>query len=148
MADSQQALADNIVETFDLFDDWDDRYRLLIDMGRKLPPLDDAARTEANRIQGCQSKVWVVARTLAAPTASADASSTVEFDADSDSAIVKGLIAVLRKVYNGQPADKVLAFDIENLLERLGLDQHLSLNRRNGLQGMVQRIKTLAAQVA
>lgn len=120
-----------------MFDSWEDRYRFLIDLGRKLPLLPDDARTEENRVHGCQSQVWLVA----------DAQDdTITFIADSDSTLVKGLIAVLRKMYSGQKGRDVLSFDIEAFLERLGLNQHLSMSRRNGLFGMVKKIKTIAAQ--
>ena len=143
MANSQEEQAEQLVEAFELFDDWDDKYSFLIDLGRKLPPLDEAARTEENRIQGCQSKVWIVTEPRAE-----NGQAVVDFRADSDSAIVKGLIAVLRKVYAGQPPEKVLSYDIEGLLERLELSRHLSLNRRNGLLGMVQRIKQDAMKLS
>jgi len=148
---SQQEQADDLVETFDIFDEWEDRYSFLIDMGKKLPPLADTLKTEDNRVHGCQSNVWLVAdahpqfQTSAASEAGSKTEDVVEFAADSDSALVKGLIAVLHRVYSGQPASKVLTFDIAKLLERLDLQQHLSMSRRNGLQGMIQRIKTLAA---
>ncbi len=135
---TQQENADALVEAFEMFDSWEDRYRFLIDLGRKLPPLPDEARTEANRVHGCQSQVWLVAQ--------AKDDDTITFIADSDSTLVKGLIAVLRKVYEGQSARDVLGFDIEAFLERLGLNQHLSMSRRNGLFGMVKKIKTIAAQ--
>ena len=123
-----------------MFDSWEDRYRFLIDLGRKLPPLPDDARTEENRVHGCQSQVWLVAE--------AKEDDTITFVADSDSTLVKGLIAVLRKMYSGQKARDVLNFDIEAFLERLGLNQHLSMSRRNGLFGMVKKIKEVAAQHA
>jgi len=143
MAQSQDEQAEQLVEAFELFDDWDDKYSFLIDLGRKLPPMDEAAKTEENRIQGCQSKVWIVMEPH-----SEDGEAVLDFRADSDSAIVKGLIAILRKVYAGQPPEAVISYDIEGLLERLGLSRHLSLNRRNGLLGMVQRIKRDATQLS
>lgn len=140
MAENQQQQADDLIDAFEMFDDWEDKYRFLIDMGRKLPTLPDAEKTEENRIHGCQSRVWVVAERR-------DTSEgvVIEFVADSDSDIVKGLIAILRKVYFGQTTEKILAFDIEGLLHRLELDHNLSMNRRNGLAEMIQRIKRLAA---
>ena len=140
MEDLQQSRAEEIREAFAMFDDWADRYQFLIDLGRKLPPMDAADKTEETRIKGCQSNVWLVAHAMPA----ADA---IEFVADSDSSIVKGLVAILWRVYSGQPADKILAFDIEKLLADLELDQHLTMNRRNGLVGMVQRIKALAGEL-
>jgi len=139
MAENQQQQADDLIDAFEMFDDWEDKYGFLIDLGRKLPALPEAEKTEENRIQGCQSRVWVIAEKRA--TSEGD---VIEFIADSDSDIVKGLIAILRRVYYGQPADRILQFDIEGLLHRLELDQHLSMNRRNGLFEMIQRIKRLA----
>jgi len=139
MAENQQQQADDLIDAFEMFDDWEDKYGFLIDLGRKLPALPEAEKTEENRIQGCQSRVWVIAEKRT--TSEGD---VIEFTADSDSDIVKGLIAILRRVYFGQPADRILQFDIEGLLHRLELDQHLSMNRRNGLFEMIQRIKRLA----
>ena len=139
MAENQQQQADDLTDAFEMFDDWEDKYRFLIDLGRKLPALPDSEKTEENRIHGCQSRVWVIAEKQA--SAEGD---VITFVADSDSDIVKGLIAILRRVYYGQTADKILQFDIEGLLHRLELDQHLSMNRRNGLHEMIQRIKRLA----
>lgn len=134
---TQQEIADELVENFELFDAWEDRYRFLIDLGRKLPPLPEEEKTEDNRVHGCQSNVWLVARTD---------DDRIDFIADSDSTIVRGLIGVLRQIYAGQKARDVLEFPAEPLFARLGFDQHLSMGRRNGLAGMVDRIKKLAAQ--
>jgi len=140
MSETQEKRADELADTFELFDEWEDRYAFLIDLGRKIPPLDEADRTEENRVHGCQSRVWMAARVRREGS-----ENVIDFIADSDSAIVKGLIAVLQRVYSGQPAQDILDFDVEKLLERLGLNQHLTLGRRNGLHEMVQRIKRLAA---
>lgn len=137
---TQRERADDLVDAFELFDQWEDRYRFLIDLGRKIPPLDDSEKTEENRVHGCQSNVWMVAKVRPE-----GATRVIDFVADSDSAIVKGLIAVLQSVCSGQPAADVLSFDVNHLLERLELDQHLSMGRRNGLHGMIQRIRQLAA---
>ena len=140
MDDSQVAKAEEVRDAFATFDDWADRYQFLIDLGKKLPPMDPADKTEETRVKGCQSNVWLVAQ----PVPGTD---RIEFVADSDSSIVKGLVAILWRVYSGQPADKILSYDIEKLLADLELDQHLTMNRRNGLVGMVQRIKSLAGQM-
>ena len=140
MEETQQARAEEIKEAFAMFDDWADRYQFLMDLGKKLPPMDAANKTEENRVQGCQSNVWLVAH----PVPGTD---KVEFIADSDSAIVKGLVSILWRVYSGQHASAILSFDIEKLLADLELDQHLTMNRRNGLVGMVQRIKALASEI-
>ena len=128
-----------IAEEFAFFSDWAERYQYLIDLGRKLPPLDESDKTEENRVHGCQSNVWMVAHRDG---------DKIDFVADSDSSIVRGLIGVLSRVYSGQRASDILAFNIEPFFARLGFDQHLSMGRRNGLYGMVQRIKTLAASMA
>jgi len=137
---TQQRIADEIVEDFELFDEWEDRYRFLIDLGRKVPPLGADQHTEENRVRGCQSNVWLVARPRRE-----DGHEVIDFLADSDSVLVKGLIAILHKVYSGQPAEDIVSFDVEQLFNRLELGQHLSMSRRNGLSAMVQRIKALAA---
>jgi sulfur transfer protein SufE len=141
MEETQQAKAEEVREAFAMFDDWADRYQFLMDLGKKLPPMDAADKTEETRVKGCQSNVWLVANPI-------PRTDRVEFVADSDSAIVKGLVAILWRVYSGQPAHKILSFDIEKLLADLELDQHLTMNRRNGLVGMVQRIKALASEIA
>lgn len=135
MTKTQQQQADDLIEAFSLFDDWEERYGYLIDLGKKLPLMNEADKTEETRILGCQSRVWLVPRLQG---------NGIEFLADSDSAIVRGLIAVLQRVYSGQPADKIRTFDIEGLLANLHLEEHLSPTRRNGLHSMVQRIQSLA----
>ncbi len=140
MIPSPEAQADEIRDAFEMFDDWADKYQFLMDLGKKLEPMPDADKTEGNRVKGCQSNVWLVAH----PVPGTD---RIEFQADSDSAIVKGLVAILWRVYSGQPAKEILTFDIEKLLCDLELDQHLTLNRRNGLVGMVARIKALASEL-
>ncbi len=134
--------AEELIEEFDLFDDWVERYQYLIDRGEEIPPLPDALRTESNRVRGCQSTVYLWARKR---PGTAD---TIEFLADSDADIVRGLIAVLERLFSGQRAEAILSFDIEGFFARLGLDQHLTLGRRNGLASMVQRIRHFAATLA
>lgn len=137
MSETQEERAEDMAATFEMLGDWEERYGYLMDLGRKLPPMDAAEKIEPNRIHGCQSQVWVTPKPQ---------SETFDFAADSDSAIVKGLIAVLRNVYADETANNIVAFDVEGYLKQLGLDENLSMNRRNGLNGMIQRIKTLAAQ--
>ena len=143
MSQNQEDQAQELVDAFEMFDAWEDRYRFLIDLGRKLPPLPESAKTEENRVHGCQSNVWMIAE----PHTEAE-STTIEFIADSDSTIVRGLIAILRSVYSGESPRDILSYDIDGLLRRLELDQHLSMGRRNGLAGMVSRVKSLATQLA
>ncbi|MGH7173900.1 MAG: SufS family cysteine desulfurase [Gemmataceae bacterium] len=141
-ADSPQTAAEELIEDFELFDDWVERYQYLIDHGEEIPPLPDVFRTEANRVRGCQSTVYLWARKK---PGSAD---VVEFLADSDADLVRGLIALLERLYCGQRAEQIRSFDVEGFFARLGLDQHLTLGRRNGLAAMVQRIRNFAATLA
>jgi len=137
---TQEERAEEIEQAFELFDNWEDRYQVLIDLGKKLPPMDPSEKNDTSRVSGCQSNVWMVAHvkdTVAGPI--------VEFSADSDASITKGLVAILWYVFSGQPAEKILSFDIDEFLDRLGLMSHLSMNRRNGLFSMVLRVKALAA---
>src|SRR6185295_9883048 len=113
-----------LAENFALFDDWEDRYRYLIDLGRKLPPFPDAAKTEANKVRGCMSQVWMV------PGHAADDPAKFAFAADSDAHIVKGLIAVLGTLFSGKTPAEIAATDTEAGFKQLGLDQHLSPTRR------------------
>ena len=129
---------EEILETFDFFDDWEDKYRYLIDLGRALPPLDPALRDEAHRVHGCQSQVWLHARREG---------DRLWFEADSDALIVKGLLALVLAAFNGRTPDEILAFDIEGYFRRLDLIRHLSPTRGNGLRALVERIRELARQV-
>lgn len=138
-APSPQAAADELVEAFDFLDDWQQRYTQLIELGRKLLPLPTEFRTEENRVRGCQSTVYLNLRERPG------APGVIEFLADSDADIVSGLIALLQRVFSGQKARDVAAFDVEGFFHRLGLDSHLTLGRRNGLASMVQRIRQFAA---
>ena len=134
---------EELAEAFEMFDSWEDRYRFLIDMGKSMEPLFDLEKTDRNRVTGCQSNVWLVPE-----VENKGAEKTLRFRADSDSTIVRGLIALLHTIYNDQTPRAILEFDIDSLMQRLGLDQHLSMGRRNGMAGMVARIKSLAAQNA
>ena len=133
---TQEEKAEELIEAFEMFDNWEDRYDYLIDLGKKLPPVKPDERIPDNRVEGCQSNVWLVARKTE--------EQTVEFSADSDAMITKGLVSLLWLIYSGEKIEKILSYDIEALLSKLGLDQHLSLTRKNGLSGMVKRVKSLA----
>jgi cysteine desulfuration protein SufE len=126
-----------IVDNFGLLEEWDDRYRYLIELGRALDPLPDAARTDRNKVQGCASQVWL------ATTVRPDGSEgpVLSFQGDSDAHIVRGLIAVLFALYSGKPAREILATDAVALFERLGLREHLTPQRSNGFRSMVERIR-------
>jgi len=131
---------DELTETFSLLTEWEDRYRILIDLGRHLPPLDEAEKTEANRVQGCTSMVWLVAETMP------DEPLRLRFRTDSDSFIVKGLLAIILMIYSEQTPEAILATDISGVFSQLGLEQNLTPNRRSGFYATVERIKALAAQ--
>jgi len=132
---------DEITENFAVLDDWDDRYRYLIELGRTLEPLPEAARTATNKVQGCASQVWL--DTSVAPSGSAGP--TLSFVGDSDAHIVRGLIAILFALYSGRPARDILATDAVALFEQLQLREHLTPQRSNGFRSMVERIKRDAA---
>jgi len=129
---------EELIQKFERFSDWQQRYRYLIEMGRKLPELDDAFKTDAHKVTGCMSQVWLV-NTSEDPE-------HLEFAADSDAAIVKGLIAVVLVVYSGKSPKEIVQTDMDAIFTRLGLDSHLSINRRNGFYSMVMRIKQLAVE--
>ncbi|HEY8749460.1 MAG TPA: SufS family cysteine desulfurase [Tepidisphaeraceae bacterium] len=139
VAPSPQVAADALIDDFQMLEDWTDRYQYIISMGDKLPAMPIELKSEANRVRGCQSTVHLFARKR--PN-TADA---IDFIADSDADIVRGLIGILEKVLAGQSAQEILAFDIEGFFKQLGLDQNLSMGRRNGLASMIQRIRAYAA---
>lgn len=120
-----------LIEEFDLFDDWTDRYQYLIDLGRKLPAFPDAWRTEQYRLHGCQSQVWIHQERHG---------DLLHFDAISDSAIVSGLIALLLRVYSDRPPEEIVATE-PDFVAAIGLDSHLSPTRKNGLHAMLQSIR-------
>jgi cysteine desulfuration protein SufE len=128
---------DEIIENFSFLDDWDDRYRYVIELGRELAPLPDTARTERNKVQGCASQVWL--DTQVEPDGAAGP--TLSFIGDSDAHIVRGLIAILFAIYSGKPARDILSTDAVAIFERLGLRAHLTPQRSNGFRSMVERIK-------
>lgn len=130
---------DDLRETFTLLDDWEERYRFIIDLGRTLEPMPETDMVEANRVRGCMSQVWLTAETLPGPQP------RLHFRADSDAHIVKGLIAILMVLFNDRSAHEILSLDAETTLAALGLDQHISPNRRGGVAAMIQRIKAEAA---
>ncbi|WP_417495711.1 SufE family protein [Maricaulis sp.] len=131
-----QTEIEELVEEFDLLDDWEQRYRYLIDMGKALPPLPDEQRTEASRVQGCVSQVWLIVEP-------ADDNSLV-FHADSDAHIVRGLAALLLRLYSGRSREDILSVDAREVLARIGLSEHLSPQRSNGLASMIGRIRAAA----
>ena len=130
------AAFEDIVETFEFLDDWEDRYRHLIEIGKAMPAMDPSLQTPASKVDGCASQVWIV------PTVE---DGRFDFIGDSDALIVRGLIAVLHALYAGLPVDQVEAVDAQAALARLGLDEHLSAQRSNGVRAMIARIRQLAA---
>lgn len=125
-------------ENFELLDDWEDRYRYLIDLGRKLPVFPSALKTEAHKVRGCMSQVWMI------PGRAAGDPARFAFAADSDAHIVKGLIAVLSILFSGKTRKEIAGTDTDAAFRALGLDQHLSPSRRNGLVSMVEKIRNYA----
>lgn len=125
---------DDIIELFDLLgEDWEGRFRHLIDLGKTLPPFPDSERVELNLVRGCTAKVWMIDETR---------DGIFSFQADSDSHLVRGLIAILMRLYDNRPIAELETVDIDTVFRRLGLEQNLSPNRRNGFFSMVARIKT------
>ncbi|MCT8160624.1 SufE family protein [Pseudoruegeria sp. SHC-113] len=135
---------EEIAETFDFLEDWEDRYRHVIDLGKAMDPLEEAFKVPATKVDGCASQVWLLPE-----IDGQGGGATFNFRGDSDAMIVRGLIAVLMALYNGIPVSEVLKVDAGGELARLGLNEHLSSQRSNGLRAMVQRIReTAAAQAA
>jgi cysteine desulfuration protein SufE len=133
------AAFEEIAETFEFLDDWEDRYRHVIDMGKAMPPLEDSFKVPGYKVDGCASQVWL--RPVVA-------GGVFDFQGDSDAMIVRGLIAVLHALYSGVPLGQVGAVDATAELGRLGLNEHLSSQRSNGLRAMVERIRKTAAEAA
>jgi len=131
--------ADDIVDTLSFFDDWEDRYKYIIDLGKELPPLPEPLRTDDRKIRGCQSQVWINTRLE---------NGRLEMDVDSDAFIVKGLLGVVLAAYNNKAPEDVLAFDVDAYFGQLDLLSHLSPTRGNGLRAMVARIREIAAEAA
>jgi cysteine desulfuration protein SufE len=125
----------SIIDDFAFLDDWEDRYRYVIDLGRDLPPFPDADRTEENRVPGCVSQVWLTTQR------GEGADPVIAFSGDSDAHIVRGLVALMLALYSGHKASEIVATDAEALLSKLGLDEHLTPQRSNGLRSMVRRIR-------
>jgi cysteine desulfuration protein SufE len=128
---------DEIIANFELLDEWDDRYRYIIELGRTLPVLPERARVDANKVQGCASQVWM--ETEVKPDGAGGP--VLNFVGDSDAHIVKGLIAILFALYSGQSAKEILSRDAVALFNQLGLGEHLTPQRSNGFRSMVERIR-------
>ncbi len=133
---------DEIADNFAFFDEWEDRYRYVIELGKEMAPLDEAQKVPATKVDGCASQVWLV------PHVEGEGlGAKIRFDGDSDALIVRGLIAILRALYNGRTAAEIEGIDAQAKFAELGLQQHLSAQRSNGLRAMVGRVQAIAHQV-
>ncbi len=126
---------EEIVEDFEFIDEWEDRYRYVIDLGKKMEPMDEAHKIAETKVHGCASQVWIM------PEMDGD---VLHFTGDSDAMIVRGLIAILHALYDGLPSKDALKVDALKEMGRLGLDQHLSAQRSNGLRAMIERLRLIA----
>jgi len=133
---------DELRESFDYLDDWLDKYRMIIELGQELEPLPEEARVPANKVLGCQSQVWLIAEP------SSEREGALHFIADSDAHIVRGLVAIVMMLFDHKRPEEIAALDPRPVLAELGLDQHLSQGRSNGLLSMIGKIKELAALAA
>lgn len=134
---------EKLYEDFDLLDEWEDRYKYIIELGRALPPLDEAYRTPEHKVSGCASQVWIHS-----DASQQDGETRVNFQGDSDALIVKGLIAIAFTIFSGRTPAEILAADAGQVFARLGLKDHLTQQRSNGLASMVKRIKADAQAAA
>lgn len=134
---------ESIVEDFEFLDDWEDRYRLVIDMGKEMSPLEEALQVPATKVEGCSSQVWIVPR-----IEGQGKEAIFTFRGDSDAMIVRGLVAVLVAMFDGLTVGDVLKVDAGGELARLQLNDHLSAQRSNGLRAMVERIRKVAGEAA
>lgn len=138
MSEKFPPTVDDFLETFDLLEEWEERYEYLVEVGRKLPALDGQFKTEQNIVKGCMSSVWI--------TIDTSDPNHFQFQADSDSLIVRGLIVVLYAFFEGKSCQEVSVADPSSLFQTLGFDNQLSSNRRNGLASIVKRIRSEAIQ--
>jgi len=135
------ATIETLTDDFSILDEWEDRYRYIIELGRTLPPLSETERTPANKVQGCASQVWI-----ASHVKNDTGEPVLSFAGDSDALIVKGLIAIIFMLYSHRPASEILATDAHAVFAALGLKEHLTPQRSNGFASMVTRIKSDARQ--
>ena len=133
---AQVTTLDDVLETFEFLDDWEDRYGYIIDLGKSVDTLPDTLKLDQFLVRGCQSKVWLI------PDVSDDG--ILSFRADSDAVITRGLVSLILIIFNGKTAAEILAVDVQGILEQLGLKQHLSPLRANGLYSMVEKFLTIA----
>jgi cysteine desulfuration protein SufE len=128
-----------IVDNFDFLDDWEDRYRYVIELGKSMPPLEDVLKVPATKVDGCASQVWIVPKITGS-----GGSAKFSFRGDSDAMIVRGLIAILSGLYNNVTVNEAIKIDANHEFSKLGLNEHLSAQRSNGLRSMVKRLKAVA----
>lgn len=126
---------EGLIENFSMLDDWEDKYQYLIDLGEKLPPLDEKYKTDEWKVSGCQSQVWLVPE---------QQDGILTFKGDSDAIMVKGIIAVILAIYRNKSAQEIKKIEVDKIFAKLGLQEHLSLSRRNGMISMVDKIKYYA----
>ncbi len=132
---------EELIENFELMENWEDRYKYVIDLGKAMPPMPEEDKTEENKVRGCMSQVWFkFLPSQANPP-------RLEFLADSDAFIVKGLAAILHLIYSGKTREEAQKINLEELFKKLGLEGHLSMNRRNGFYAMAERIQTAVQNV-
>jgi cysteine desulfuration protein SufE len=129
---------DDILENFEFLEDWDDRYRYVIELGRMLPEFPEDERTDENKVRGCASQVWLTRRV----EPDGDGTPVLVYQGDSDAHIVKGLVAIVLATYSGRDAQTIATTDIDGIFGRIGLKEHLSAQRANGLKSMVERIRS------
>tara|TARA_B100000287_G_scaffold430519_1_gene485950 strand:- start:1906 stop:2340 length:435 start_codon:yes stop_codon:yes gene_type:complete len=135
----QDITTEDILDTLGFFDDWEERYKYIIDLGKQLPAMDDSKKTEDYLLRGCQSQVWIDNEVR---------DGKVLLEADSDAHIVRGLLGVVLAAYNHKTPAEIIAFDIDGYFTQIDLIKHLSPTRGNGLRAMVERIKNIAAEAA
>ena len=138
MPATQQEVSQTLIEDFSLFEDWEERYQYIIELGNGLEKIGEAYKTEENRVQGCTSNAWLVAD-------QDPETALITLQADSDSQIVRGLIAILLMLFSQRPAAEILGFDVTAIFTEMTLHQHLSRSRSNGLNSLILKIKELAA---
>lgn len=137
-----QMTAEELIDEFSMFDDWNEKYQYIIELGDQVGDFPDAQRTEENLVQGCQSNVWLISQLKPGDPP------TVHFQADSDSQIVRGLIAILLMLMSGRTPDEIRQMDVEGVFDRLELRRHLSRSRSNGLHSMIKRMRAHAEAYA
>lgn len=128
--------ADDLIADFEFLDNWEDRYRHVIELGKKLPPFPEAERNDINKVQGCASQVWLISHVKQTPSGP-----LLEFEGDSDAHIVRGLVAVLLALVSGRTPKEIMETDILGVFRQIGLEGHLTPQRSNGLRSMVERIR-------